>query len=466
MKLTWMTVGMCCAVLVAGVSGPVVVSAAGYDVEKNSQDGTAIPDVDKAGIQQGMGVRDGNPGPAGDDYGCWAATAANVLGGAGWGINGTAQQKADQIYQDLINNFKVAAGDTYLTAAGSGFGATKWWVHNIGLDQADSGNGYTPGATYVNFRRVERTLLESDYNYLLNELDRCQYAGVSWWTGGDTGHSMTLVGGNYGPNGPIQPPTQPQESIWHNSDEEGIGLDDEFYANPNFAAGSDKTWKLDYWETPQNPNDDWIAEGYFTACPGVPKPVNAIDTFDVHRYIGLAGDPTDPDQNGVLDYEEEIQQTTTGQEYGNYAFPAGGTEPYWEDQAAEPTLFLPNESVQDKYKKLYILVDFNDPLVGPEPNPPDIQVFDDDDVAVPLDSAEWSSDLGQVLLTYVFEDQPDFEKIVFPSDEYVDLMNAPVGETYNVLEWNIATECVPEPATMALLACGAGVLVWRRRRRR
>lgn len=64
---------------------------------------------------------------------------------------------------------------------------------------------------------------------------------------------------------------------------------------------------------------------------------------------------------------------------------------------------------------------------------------------------------------YDFDTQPAWEKIVFPSDEYVSI-NLVGNQGYNVLEWNIATECVPEPATLALVALAALSVLHRRRR--
>jgi len=138
-----------CATAVVALPG-LALAQVQYDVDpKKSTDGTPVPDVDKLGVP---------PAPAGDDMGCWAATASNILGASGWGIAGTAQQKGNQIYQDFINNFKLAPGDQYLKATGSCFAASQWWVNNIGLNAAKAGAGYSPATTYVNFRVKEMTL--------------------------------------------------------------------------------------------------------------------------------------------------------------------------------------------------------------------------------------------------------------------------------------------------------------------
>jgi hypothetical protein len=292
----------------------------------------------------------------------------------------------------------------------------------------------------------------------------------------DVGHGMTLVGGNYGPNGKPGNPAAPVPSVWHNSDNDGPGINDEVYNTYTFAPGSDNTWLLDVRGTQDDQSDDWIAEGYFTACPGTPKPATAIGNFDVHYYVGLTqplpggpGEPGKPDKPYHCD--PVIQMLTTGDNYGVYKVPAAGgvlvPDPIWDPQSLN-TLLVPNQSVQNMQKKLYLQVDFNIPLPGNpqnpngDPNLPGILVYDDAGNLISLADSTWASDNGEVLLEYDFDNQPAWEKIVFPSDEYVKI-NLVGNQGYNVLEWNIATECVPEPATMCLLAFGALALVVRRR---
>ena len=120
-----------------------------YDVYKNG-----VPDVTKQA----------------PDSSCWLACASNVLGGAGWG-------NANTIYNDMVNQFGVNLG-------GHPHAAAKWWVHNIGLNSAMAGQGYNPTADYVNFQLIEKTLTAVEYDYLLDELNRCQYVAVSWFWGG------------------------------------------------------------------------------------------------------------------------------------------------------------------------------------------------------------------------------------------------------------------------------------------
>jgi len=425
-----------------------------YDVDpKSSTDGTPVPDVDKIGVPQ--------IDPLPPDKGCWAATAANVLAAAGWGVPGLlAQERADQIYQDLIDEFEYI-GAPYLTHGGDPVAAAKWWVHNIGLNQAHAGGGYSPTCTYVNFRVEDRgfgSLRESDYNFLLDELVRCQYVGVSLRdpTNPEGGHAMTLVGGNYGPS---RVPASPDISVWHNSDKDGGDGPDEPKEN-TWGIETDPAWGVDLPATPGDPSDDWVAAMYFTACPGLPKPESAISNFDVHYYIGLF--PFDT-QQGM--YPVGPQLIATGVNNGVYtASPQISpsprvTFPYWIN---DNYLMVPNEAVADPdlYKKIYLSVDFT----GTWNLPPwewsdvyDIRVHAEGLEYAP-DSVEWADDWGQVLLTFILDGQPEDEVIEFPSAYYRNLTEG------NILEWNLATECVPEPATLALLVLGGlGVLLKRRR---
>ena len=384
-----------------------------YDVYKDG-----VPDTNK------------NPAVPPPDNSCWLATAANILGAGGWG-------NAATIYSDLTAQFGTSLGGNCPAAA-------KWWVHNIGLNSASS--GYNPNTDYVNFRVISKTLGAADYDFLLDELVRCQYVSVAWQWGASLGHCMTLVGGNYATRASQ---SNNAVSVWHDSDDGIAG--GSVRANIGFTSSLNPPYTPPgtAWQIMIGPNLAWSEEA-FLECPGVPKPVSAVGNFDVHYYDGPVL------QEGH--YVVTPQMLTTGGKYGQYTAPDGSggqtVDPRWDSGTQLPTLIIPNEEIVDLYKVMYISVDFHDPI--PDGTLPDIDVFDDAGLEVLLDSWQWAPDMGQVLLTYVFDDQPAWEQVVFPGDEYVMLDG-------NIMEWNIATECVPEPVTLALLALGGLALLRRRR---
>jgi len=130
-------------VLVVGVVVLAAATAAGqyqvgnFDVYKYSTDGTPIPDVDKA-----------FHGDTGSNS-CWQATAANILGAAGYGIGAgamaTAQQRADWVYTQLTNDL----GTANLGCAHKGI---NYWLYTYGKNPASP--EFMPGNTYtdVTFR--------------------------------------------------------------------------------------------------------------------------------------------------------------------------------------------------------------------------------------------------------------------------------------------------------------------------
>ena len=128
----------------------------------------------------------------------------------------------------------------------------------------------------------------------------------------------------------------------------------------------------------------------------------------------------------------------------------GGADPVWSGLEVE----IQNESIENKQKEVYLLVDYKDRVAGRDEN---ILLGDDQGNELIPTSVDPSPDDGQLLFTWKLDYQPQFETIIFPNNAY-SLLNS------YVKDWDVATICVPEPATMALLALG-GLTVIRRRRK-
>ena len=434
MKITRFIGLSCCVLLVAALSAPVFAqqnyAVENFDVYKYSQDGTLVPDVDKPD-------RDGDmlwPDPV--DMSCWQAAASNVLGAAGYGIGAgaaaTAQQRADHIYGQLNN-------DLGFVNRGACERAVNYWLYTYGKNP--NSQEYMPNNSYTDVTVVQKlstglTLLDvggvrSDYNHLLDELARCQYVAVGF---DDPAHCMTLVGGNYWPNNG-EPPVD--KSIWHDSDRDTpdtvthpsptgpiVSIDDDVYTNAPIMGNA---WSLIDYPTSQ-------ANRYMTLCPGLNKPEDAVRNYDVAYYL------QDTDQDGVWDPKFRVAGEA---DYGDPMWTADGLE-----------VEIQNEQIDEMHKEVYLLVDYKDRVAGRFEN---ILLRDDrGNTWNPTSIA--SLDDGQLLFTWELDYQPQFEAIIFPNNAYNLL------DSY-VKDWDVATICVPEPATMTLLALG-GLAVLRKRRKR
>jgi hypothetical protein len=403
-----------------------------FDVYKYSTNGEPIPDVDKP-LHGHLNT-------------CWMAAASNVLAAAGYGIgapqvNPTAQQRADHIYGQIF----AAVGDR----RGWCERGVNWWLYTHGKNPTSP--DYMPDNPYTDVTVVDRepgglTLADgaggiprSDYNFLLDELTRCQYVTVGFYY---PEHAMTLVGGNYWPNPNGKP--DGNVSVWHDSDGPAMGdhpdtvthpapvgvlVDDDVYTNGPIGAN---WWSLTNYPTQQ-------ADRYMTLCEGLNKDDSVVRNYDAAYYL------QDTDADGFLD--DPAFRVAGAANYGN---------PQWID---EMEVEIPNEPIQDLYKIIQLLVDYKDRVPGREA----VEIVllrDDNGVLHNPTSVTPSPDDGQLLFIWELDYQPAFESLVFPNNAY-SLLNS------YVKDWNVATECVPEPATLALLIAGAaGIAAVRRRRRK
>ncbi|HUT56465.1 MAG TPA: PEP-CTERM sorting domain-containing protein [Phycisphaerae bacterium] len=407
-----------------------------FDEYKYLPDGSLIPDVDKPDRNG-----DGNWPDAGD-FSCWQAAASNLLAAGGYGIGAgagaTAQQRADHIYGML--NAQFGWGNM-----GQAERAINWWLYqhgkNPGSPEYDPGNSYTD-VTVVDKSGVNGLTLanpavgKSDYNFLLDELNRCQYVAVGFQ---QIEHCITLVGGNYW----LDPNLN--ASIWHDSDRDfpdtvthpvpiGASVDDDVYPN---QQGLNNTWQLAGYPGAGAPV---TATKYVTFCPGLNKPQEAVENYDVAYFL------QDTDHDGAIDDPDFRVAGRMAGVYGN---------PQWDGNS----VFIPNEYMPEMWKEVYLLVDYTDRVADRDEDVL-LQVSGEATTRQPT-SVDASDDDGQLLFYWDLSDlpyQPDSEMIIFPDCRYRTL-------TGDVKDWDVATICVPEPATLAMLAIGAAAILHRRRRR-
>lgn len=188
------------------------------DVDANYMKIDNPPDVDKLD-RNGDGIW-----PDDGDNSCWLASAANILGAAGYG-NSIA------IYSELIGNFGIGSGGLAGTAL-------NWYI------------AQHPGNCYSRVTEYNHSLWNSYWtpSFIASELRRCQFVGIGifWDLDMRSGHALTV----WGDDGNAEAPSW----CWvTDSDRDQFGLDVNTYnwtLHPDVRGDGKNVYSLDYGTSP------------------------------------------------------------------------------------------------------------------------------------------------------------------------------------------------------------------------
>ena len=399
------------------VVGALVASpAAAWDVGPvNSQDGTIIPDVDKVDFDDHT------------DASCWQAAASNLLAAGGWGkgsLNQTAQKRAEYIYAQMNGLWGI-------NACGNVANAMNTWLQTWGQNPNCITGDYDPNNLYTNVTVTQWTLKCPDYQTLLDDLKLAspKYPAVLLRVNDDTNHWLTLIGGDYC-DGDDE---TTEQSLWHDSDRDQGGVDNNPYDN---LFPLDGTWDL-----PTYVLHD--ADEYDRLCK-VPPDLKLTPMKVENYHYGRWGDPADP-YGAPLTAEN-------GQQADNYDDPVFETD---------LVLLIDNELDMSRPKEIELLIDYAGSA--------DMSV--EDDIYLLVEGVPFwptitstADDNGMILFEWVLPYQPAEERIVFPNDKYkYMILDESAGR--DVVSFQLATYCVPEPATLSLLLILGAFLPLLRNRR-
>jgi hypothetical protein len=185
---------------------------------------------------------------------CWLVAAANMLAGAGYGSGATVQQRADSIYNQLVN--------THGTGPGWADQAISAWLKSsnntmkgINPYTVVTRYGYTTATPYIhNLQGTGFSATDDLPEFMGNELRRCQMVGVSLSWGVNTGHIITL----WGDDGDANDLTDNPDTIYV-TDSDGMdyyGDVQEYDFGKFYGAG----WYLNY-------NNSPFIKHIVTLCP-------------------------------------------------------------------------------------------------------------------------------------------------------------------------------------------------------
>jgi hypothetical protein len=272
-------------------------------------------DVDKAGVA--------NP-PIANDNSCWMATAANMLAAAGYGNGNTLQDRAEDIYNDLIAWQTSNQNPTGLADGGWIDTALSWWLSSA--NNTWPNNPYTVVTVYGNKSPKYPWADKNGARFIANELRRCQLVGlsISWPTNqvingspviGSGGHAITCWGDN-GVNSELT--NNPGKVRITDSDRDDGGnvsmYEYDSYTNPNAGGANEGNgWYFDYDNNhpyikhiatlcpTDNPSDSKLTQKVTGSFKLHQSAIN--DATDLHYEVG-----TDVD---ILTYKTTIDWKTT-----------------------------------------------------------------------------------------------------------------------------------------------------------
>jgi len=251
-------------------------------------------------------------GGACTDNSCWMAAASNMLAGAGYGSGATLQDRADDVYSDMVAHYGICNGGWTDTAL-------SWWLgsaHNPG------GNPYTVVTVYGNKSKTPWAN-SNGARYLGNELRRCQFTGlsISWprtsASGSPYGGHAIACWGDSGTSATLG--SNPSQVIVTDSDKDTGGDVQTYtydtYTNPN-PSGFDEGngWYMNY------SNNHPFIKHIVTLCPtddpsDYTQTQKVVGSYTIHQDDFL-NDATDLHYTvytdvEVLSYKTEISWSTS-----------------------------------------------------------------------------------------------------------------------------------------------------------